>query len=426
LIRALSRALFWLVAALAAAESPAQEIAPRPATEHFAAASAAFGREDYALALTEFRAAIAAGSAGPAAPYNAAVCEYRLGDYAAAADSFRELGLAYPEMRDLADYNLGLSQYRLDERALARESFLSAADAEDPRIATLAGAMLARLPAEPPDAADEPRWFGLIDVGLGHDDNVALIDPLVLPAGESGESPFAELSLYGAGPITRSGNWQLSTSLYLIDFEDAPVYDQRILQLGAAYERAVGDWFVSAGPRLAQSDIGGDGFERSAGAAASASRPIAAAARIEFVLAYDSADNLDDRFFYIAGDRRSLGLRFDKSLSRARLILEYQAITDDRVGAGVSAGRDLYRLTWRQPWGPYWTGNLQLEQRATDYDRLVPERQEDRIQAGVRAVRRIGEDWQLGVDYRFADNDSSDATFSYERHRIAVGGSRLF
>ncbi len=389
-------------------------------------ASAAFEREDYALALTEFRAAIAAGSAGPAAHYNAAVCEYRLGNFAAAAASFRELGLEFPEMRDLADYNLGLSQYRLDEPALARESFLSAADSTDPQIATLAGAMLARLPEDPQIEADEPRWFGVIDFGLGHDDNVALIDPLVLPAGESGESPFAEFSLYGAGPITASGAWQLSTNLYLIDFEDAPVYDQRIFQLGAAYESAVGDWFVSAGPRIARSDIGGDGFERSAGAAASAARPIASATRIAFVLSYDSADELDDRFAYIAGNRRSLGLRLDRALSRARLILEYHASSDDRAGAGVSSERDLYRLTWRQPWGPSWTGNLHLEKRATDYDHLVPARQEDRIQAGVRAVRRVGDDWQLGVDYRFADNDSSDATFSYERHRIAVGGSRIF
>lgn len=426
MIRALPQTLFWLAAAFAAAESAAQEIEPTPATEHFAAASAAFEREDYALALTEFRAAIAAGSTGPAAHYNAAVCEYRLGNFAAAADSFRELGLEFPEMRDLADYNLGLSQYRLDERTLARESFLSAADSEDPQIATLAGAMLSRLPEPSPVAAAEPRWFGLIDFGLGHDDNVALIDPFVLPAGESGESPFAELSLYGAGPITTSGAWQLSTSLYLIDFEDAPVYDQRILQLGAAYERAVGDWFVSAGPRLARSDIGGDGFERSAGASASASRPIASAARIEFVLAYDSADELDDRFAYIGGSRRALGLRLDHMLSRARLILEYHASTDDRAGAGVSSERDLYRLTWRQPWGSSWTGNLQVELRATDYDRLVPARTEDRIQGGVRAVRRFGGDWRLGVDYRYSDNDSSDATFTYERHRLAVGASRLF
>ena len=426
MIRALAQALFSLAAALVAVESAAQEVSPGPASEHFAVASAAFAREDYALALTEFRAAIAAGSAGPAARYNAAVCEYRLGNYAAAAASFRELGLAFPEMQDLADYNLGLSQYRQDEPALARESFLSAADSEDPQIATLAGAMLARLPEASPAAAAAPRWFGMIDFGLGHDDNVALIDPLVLPAGESVESPFAELSLYGAGPITAGGAWQLSTSLYLIDFEDAPVYDQRIVQLGAAYESAVGNWFVSAGPRVARSDIGGDGFERSAGAAATASRPIASAARVQFVLAYDSADELDDRFAYIAGDRRSLGLRFDKTFSRARLILEYHAIADDRLGAGVSAERDLYRLTWRQPWGASWTGNLHLEHRATDYDRLVPARKEDRIQAGVRAVRRVGDDWQIGVDYRFADNDSSDATFSYERHRIAVGGSRLF
>ena len=426
MIRALSQGLFGLAAALAAVVCPAQDVAPAPATERFAAASAAFGREDYALALAEFRAAIAAGSGGPAAHYNAAVCEYRLGDYAAAAASFRELGVAFPEMRNLADYNLGLSQFRLDEPALARQSFLSAANSDDPRIATLAQAMLARLPEEPPAAPDKPRWLGLIDFGLGHDDNVALIDPFVLPAGVSGESPFAEFSAYGAGPITASGAWQLWTSLYLIDFNDAPVYDQKIAQLGANYEASAGEWLIVAGPRFGRSDIDGDGFEQTAGAAVEASRPIAAASRIEFVLAYDSADEIEDRFAYIAGDRHSLGLRFEQMLSRARLILEYHMSTDDRVGAGVSSERDLYRLTWRQPWATSWTGQLQVELRATDYDRVVPARTEDRIQGGVRAVRRFGDDWQLGLDYRYADNDSSDATFTYERHRVAIGASRLF
>jgi tetratricopeptide (TPR) repeat protein len=378
----------------------------------------------------EFRAAIAAGSTGPAAHYNAAVCEYRLGRYSAAAASFRELGLAYPEMRALADYNLGLSQYRQNELSLARESFQSAANAGDAQLAALAETMLARLGDEAPVEPAGRRWLGLIDFGLGHDDNVALVDPFVLPAGQSGESPFAELSVYASGPVTSSGTWQLATSLYLIDFTDAPAYDQRIAQIGASYEATAGAWFVAAGPRLGRSDIGGDGFERTAGAAVEASRPVAAAARLQLALAYDSADELEDRFAYIEGDRRALGLRFDQTLalsrSQARLILEYQRSTDDRAGAGVSAERNLYRLTWRQPWGPSWTGNLHFELRDTSYERLVPERTEDRIQSGIRAVRRFGEDWQVGLDYRYSDNDSSDAAFTYERNRVAIGASRAF
>jgi tetratricopeptide (TPR) repeat protein len=426
LIRSLLQRLFWLAAAFAAVDCPAQVIAATPATAHFETATAAFERGDYALALAEFRAAIASGAGGPAAHYNAAVCEYRLGNYRASAASFRAIGIAFPEMRALAEYNLGLSQYRLDEIELARAAFRSAAATDDAQIATLAEAMLARLPAEPPAGGASRRWLGLVDLGLGHDDNVALIDPLVLPAGESGESPFAEFSVYGAGPITASGAWQLWTNLYLIDFDDAPAYDQRILQLGASYEISVGEWLVVAGPRFGRSDIGGDGFERTGGAAVEASRPVAAASRIELVAAYDSADDLDDRFAYIAGDRRSFGLRFEQMLSQARLVLEYHASTDERAGAGVSSERDLYRLTWRQPWGTVWTGNLHVELRATDYDRVVPAREEERFQGGVRAVRRFGEGWELGVDYRYGDNDSNDPTFTYERHRLAVGASRLF
>jgi tetratricopeptide (TPR) repeat protein len=430
LIRALPKRLLCIAAALAAVGVRAQEVATPTASERFATATAAFGREDYAFALAEFRAAIAAGSAGPAAHYNAAVCEYRLGRYRDAAESFRDLGLAYPEMRALADYNLGLSQYRQNEPALARASFQSAASAGDPQIAALADTMLARLRDEAPAEPPVPRWLGVVDFALGHDDNVALVDPFVLPAGQSGESPFAELSAYAGGSITSSGAWQLSTSLYLIDFTDAPAYDQRIAELGARFEATAGRWLVSAGPRIGRSDIGGDGFERTAGAAVRASHPVAAAAEIALTWSWDSADELEDRFAYIAGERRVLGLRFDQMLalpqSSTRLILEYQQSTDDRVGAGVSAERNLYRLTWRQPWGQSWSGSLHLELRDTDYDRLVPERNEDRIQSGVRAVRRIGTDWQLGLDYRWSDNDSSDPAFTYERNRVAIGASRVF
>jgi hypothetical protein len=41
-------------------------------------------------------------------------------------------------------------------------------------------------------------------------------------------------------------------------------------------------------------------------------------------------------------------------------------------------------------------------------------------------VRRFGEDWQVGLDYRYSDNDSSDAAFTYERNRVAIGASRAF
>ena len=86
-----------LIAILAAFSSQAQDnasaVTTRPtASTHFADGSRAFQSGDYARALEAFRAAIAAGSTGPAAHYNAAVAEYRLGNYAAAELSFRALG----------------------------------------------------------------------------------------------------------------------------------------------------------------------------------------------------------------------------------------------------------------------------------------------------------------------------------------------
>lgn len=396
------------------------------ASGHFAAGSAAFESGDYQAALTEFRAAIAAGAEGPSAYYNEAVCLYRLGDFAAAANAFRALGVAFPQMRALADYNLGLSLIHQNEVEAAREPLQRAAASDDKSIATLARAMLARVSREP-DSSPRSEWLRVLDLSVGNDDNVALIDPLGLPAGLSTDSPFSELSFYAGGPVTARGRWNLSANAYRLDYSDASAYDQTVVGVASRYQQAAGNWVVSAGPRIGRSDIGGDGFERYVGAEFGfGHRSTGGSSAIDLTLTYDDSKEIDSRFAYIAGDRLQLGMRYTRYLPAARLALEYRYSDDDRAGAGVSAERDWYRLSWRQRWGRDWTADFLLEFRDSDYAALTTPRHEQRYQTGLRVLRALGPDWSIAIEYRYTNNDASDATYTYTRHRFSFGASWLF
>lgn len=412
-------------------EAAAQTASIEPATavaasEYFAAGSRAFEAQDYLRALSEFEAAIRAGSDGPAVHYNVAVCHYQLGDYALAEEAFRSLGRRFPEMRYLADYNLGLALTRRNRTAEARAAFERALGADDDRIVSLATAMLARLPSPARDSAPA-AWTRLVDFRVGHDGNVALLDASSLPAGRSTDSGFAELLAYAGGPLTTSGRWRLDASAYLVEYPDASELDQSGVYLGARYEWRARNWRLLAGPQLGRSALDGDGFEQHAGVTLDLRHTFAPArAVLGIVLTHDEVDAVEPQFGFVEGERDQLTLLLERALGSGRVVLDYRFERNDRAGAGVSSDRDRYSLRYRWALRPDWTGEVMYEYRLSDYARLDVPREERRHQAGFQATRRFGSSWQMTIQYRYTNNESSDPVFSYERHRIGVGASKTF
>jgi tetratricopeptide (TPR) repeat protein len=162
--------------------------ASRAAESPFAAASEAFGRGDYRGAVALFEAA-RAGADGPSVPYNIAVCRYKLGEFATAEAEFADLGRRFPAMRAIAEYNRGLALLGLERPDDARAAFATARAEGDPKIVTLADQRLQELGPRA-TAGPNRRWQGLFELAAGDDDNVALVDDLTLPAGQSAASPF--------------------------------------------------------------------------------------------------------------------------------------------------------------------------------------------------------------------------------------------
>jgi tetratricopeptide (TPR) repeat protein len=410
-----------IVAFSAAAQAPAP--VPNVASERFAAGSRAFENGDFGRALESFQAAIAAGTDGPAVHYNVAVCYYKLGDYRRAEKALEDLAARFPEMRDLAYYNLGLALVRQDRLRHARSAFERARVGNDAQVTALAAAMLDRLePAQ--DAALPLSWTRLIDVRVGYDDNVALIDAASLPAGRSTDSPLGEVFAFFSGP-PGDRPWRVDASAYLVTYPEATEFDQTVLYAGAAREWRAGEWYFDAGPGLSYAQLDGEGFERRIGAIMNARRTVA---KVTFAaqLAHDEVDDLEPQFAYLAGTLDQLALIVDGEVGSGRVIVAYYLERNDRADPGVSADRDRYVFRYRRLFGAAWAGDLMYEYRTSDYTRMNPLREESRQQYGVDLRRGIGRDWQIVLQYRFADNESNDAAYTYDRHRISFGMSRTF
>jgi hypothetical protein len=410
-----------VVASHAAAQTPAS--AQETARQRFAAGSRAFENGDFREALADFEAAIAAGEQGPAVHYNLAVCYYKLGDYRRAENAFKDLAQRFPAMRALAEYNVGLALTEQDRRAEARDAFERARAGNDVQIAALATAMLERL-APPSEAPSVRRWTRLIDMRVGHDDNVALIDAASLPAGRSTDSPLAELFAYFSGPVG-ARPWRVDASAYVVTYPDAGEFDQHVVYFGTAREWRAGDWYFDVGPGLSHATLDGDGFEQRVGVLMNARR-VAGNVTFSAQLAHDDIDDLEPRFSYVDGTLDQLALVIDSTLRSGRIIATYHVERNDRTDPGVSADRDRYVLRYRRFFNAAWTTDFMYEYRTSDYTELSPARDEERRQLGIDLARNVSSKWQIVMQYRLGDNESNDAAYTYDRHRVSIGLSTTF
>jgi hypothetical protein len=403
-------ALAWLLAAM---PSPAQE------TSAFAAATAAFETGDYERALSLFETARVSGNDSAALHYNIGVCQYRVGDYTEAAATFALVRDRFPQFAAVAEYNRGLALSALNDRNAARTAF-ERARAGDDDLAGLADSALARL-ASP--AVPRSRWVGYFDLAAGHDDNVALVDELSLPATLSASSSFTELIGYAGGRVGQRA--RLSVSGYSVRYADVSQFDQTALRVDAAFGWSPGDWRFEAGPHFAETLLDGDGFERALGVGLRATRPITERVAFDLRLVYDDLDAPSSRFGFIDGTRQRLRLGLESRGERSRVRVGYEIEANDRASASVSPDRDRLVLNLQRGAGR-WSLEGTLAYRQSDYDDLAAPRHERLTEVGAAARRNLTKGWLFGTEYRLADNDSNIAEFSYRSHRVSLSIGKGF
>lgn len=394
-------------------------------SELFARASEAFEQADFEAALADFEAAREAGMSGAAIDYNIAVCRYRLGQWAAAEADFALLAFTYPNMSALASYNRGLALAKLGRDEAAREALAAALRGGDERLTALADAMLARLGDEAP-AGPAVSWLKYLDLGLGHDDNVALIDEASLPAGPSPESPFTELYGQLSGPLPRDSDWRLDASLYSARYADTSEFDQTVLQVGARREWRPGAWRLDAGPYVSHSTLDGDGFEQRFGGTLTIRRALGSASEVMLALRREDIDAGDERFDFVDGRRATLRLRYERrgGIGRWRADLDHEQ--NERAAPGVSPTRNRLSVSYRRPLTELWAGELRYAHRKSRYEDLVVPRDETLGTFGLSVGRDLPGRWQALLRYERSRNRSDDERFEYSRQRLTLSFGKLF
>ncbi len=414
-----------LAACAALAVLPLVAVAQPPgAGSSFAAASAAFARGDFGEALRSFIAARAASAPTPALDYNIGVCEYKLGDYAAAEASFRELGRAFPAFRALADYNRGLALAKLGRAREARTAFAAAASAGGEAVRRLADAELAALDAGAPTAAQ--RWAGAFDLAVGHDDDVALVAELSLPAGQAAGSTFTEAVAAASRSFATGVPLRLDVSGYSVRYRDTSQYDQDALRIELTALERPAPWRFEAGPYFDYGTLDGRGLQRILGIDARAQRSVAARASLDLRASYETIDPIAAAYAFLDGTRGRLqaALDFDVRSGRVRAALGLE--TNDRDDPSVSPERHRVSVAYRRALAPSWWLDGELAYRRSRYGDLAIERREDLTELHVLARRELTGDWTFNVDYLWSDNDATDPAYAYTSRRLGLGASKSF
>ncbi|HEY3517979.1 MAG TPA: tetratricopeptide repeat protein [Gammaproteobacteria bacterium] len=387
----------------------------------FADGERAFTAGEYGEALRLFMEAREAGSTGPSSYYNIGVCQYRLGRYDAAEATFAMLAAEFPAMRELAEYNRGLALRADSKWADAAVAFGRALQSTDEKIVALANAQLAEIGA--PRVVEEPRWTGYFSGGVGHDDNVALLNELVF-TGTEVASPLAEV----LGVLTRdfgSRPLRFDASGYSVHYPDVGDFDQTALRLSLEAEQRLGTWTLLVGPTLGRSTLDGDAFEELIGADLRLRRGFGDGFLFEARAIYDDANAADSRFAYLEGAHRQLRLSVQHT-GAGRIRAGYDVEHEDRADPGVSPERERLAIVYQRRLSDTWSGDASAAHRTSRYSEASVPREERLLEVSLAARRVLGRDWTLGVEYQWFDNDSTVEDFSYDGQRFVLGFSRSF
>lgn len=391
----------------------------------WAAGTQAYRDGDLELALERFESARDTGLDGPAVHYNIAVCQFELGRFAAADTTFMLIAERFPRMRALAEYNRGLVAVEQGRHDDAHQRFLAAYRlADDDTLRRLASTMLNRTEPAAFNAGDD--LSGAWGASAGYDDNIVLRDDTGLPSGTTTASSLVDTwgSVYV--PVTRLGGLYVDGNAYAIAYPEADDFNQTAVDAGVGYRWGAERWQLSIALNAGHSTFGGDSFDDTRSARAAWSIATSDAGTLELAAAYSDIRAGDAALAGIEGFRKIMTGRYRWRREAHAFDVALQWEDNGRADPGVSATRKRARLHYQFAPGLHWSLRIGADFRRSDYDELATPRTENRLTATLGVIRRIGPLWESFAQIRVADNDSSDALYSYERNQVTIGVQKIF
>lgn len=431
---------FVLAVCLALSFTGVQAKTPE-AKAHFRAGVQAFNDGELDKARRYLESAASQGLSSRSLSYNLGVVYYKLKLYEKAEQTFREL--IPTRQKALAYYNIGLTALAREDKTAAAEAFQEVL-ASDPKenLITLASRQLERLDPEAARPSRKKPWAGLISVGGGYQDNVALI-PDTAP--QKLDSAFTEAFAAGSYYLHGDARAGLRSDLKLFSrqYPSEHDFDLQVIQAEAK-------WLQQTAPGQISVGLGGDyiwrdrrsrerrarltagiasrscpgpgadcrmkaevagifpekGFEAYQGQMYRLDvqyriRPGNWSGKLKYRAEYNDRDNLDtgNQFFSVSPERHGLDATIGYHLSN-RLTLE----------AGAGFRFSYYRTPHQLRRGE----NLQTIRR-----------EDQRYALSVGTRYDLSARTSLKVDLDRTDNDSNIDRYSYDQHTatasIAVG-----
>lgn len=403
----------------------------------------AFKNGDYSRALDAFLRARASGYTGTELTYNLGATYYRLGRYTQASREFGSL-LSTPRLAALCHYNLGLiAVAEHDDATALREYRMAYEEATQPAIKHLAAEEIARLTPNTP--SHSLRWLGYADIATGYDDNVALSpqNAAVLPVARTG-STLTRILAGGARQLagTFADGVQLFGNYYGTNYQRLSQYNEHMLSLGARARHNVGSWSFQGGLSGSHITLGGTGFETLTSLQFSARKELIGGNALTAGYLYDHI-NGNGTYSYLSGSQNRLFVEDRITTARNQFTFGVQHEQNSRnnlatattfISASPTRNRLYASLTLNRNERLRWNiGATYEKSRYSPSDVLViggvtsTVDRDDTLYIGkIGAEYGLMPHWTLRAQYRYLNNKSNVAAYSYKSDVYLASLNYLF
>lgn len=415
--------------------------AARGAEDPFAAGLRAARDGAFEEALVQFSAARDAGESTPVLLYNLGVVNFKLGRLDAAEAAFTRL-TTDPSWRALAHYNLGLVEALTDPQAATHHFRQAQALTTSPKLRALAERKLHG--GAPAPSAPARRWYGLVSLAGGYDDNVVLTDDRLIGSVSDEADQFGEVLAVARRPLSGAARrgWTFDLSAYYRAHAQLDDFDFGALSAALLWRTPLGAWRLSTGLEGKTQFAGGESYANVASYRLEVERRAGSARwRARNDLSYVSGGT---RFDYISGWRNTTQLQATYDLDSSELRVGYEFEQNDRDDLQTEEQFFSYSPSWHRLYssldfdvtdrfGLELVGDIRFSHYDDrnrffdEADRLVDvHRDQELVSAGISVSYRIARQWHVWSRYRYTDSASKIERYRYDNNTLTLSLEAMF